>query len=116
MRGELSLVCNNVDEAIGAVSELIGYIAYPEGEASDSCDRTTDSIADIMSKPEYDVHAVIKELCDDGAYFECKPGYASELITAFGRICGDTVAIVASNPAHHGDTFRSAQQERRRLL
>lgn len=102
MRGELSLVCKNIDEAIAALSELIGYIAYPEGEASDSCDRTTDSIAGIMSKPEYDVHAVIKELCDNGNYLECKPGYASELITAFGRICGDTVAIVASNPAHHG--------------
>ncbi len=101
MRGEISLLCKDADDAVSSVSRLLSFIAYPEGETSDSFERMTDKAVQLFAAPGYDSHELIKDICDNGDYFESQPGYANELLTAFGRICGDTVAIVASNPSHH---------------
>ncbi len=101
LRGEVAMLCPSLDKAIAEVIRLLGFISYPAGETNDDYNRSTARVADIMKDPAYDAHGVIAEICDDGEYFESKPGYASELLTVIGRICGDTVAIVASNPGHH---------------
>ncbi len=101
MRGEVSLLCKDADDAISSVSKLLRFIAYHEGETSDSFDRLTEKAAELFASSEYDSHELIEEICDNGDYFESHPGYANELLTAFGRVCGDTVAIVSSNPSHH---------------
>ncbi len=50
----------------------------------------------------YDMHRLVEGLVDDGSLFEVKPLYAPELITAFGRLEGNSVGIVANNPAVKG--------------
>jgi acetyl-CoA carboxylase carboxyltransferase component len=46
----------------------------------------------------YDMHDLLERVVDDGELFEMKPLFAKQLITAFGRIRGESVGIVANNP------------------
>jgi acetyl-CoA carboxylase carboxyltransferase component len=50
----------------------------------------------------YDMHSLIDGLVDDASFFEIKPLYAPEVITGFGRLEGNSVGIVANNPAVKG--------------
>ena len=50
----------------------------------------------------YDIRGVIEGIIDQGSYFELKPLFAPELLTAFARLDGHTVGLVASNPMHKG--------------
>jgi acetyl-CoA carboxylase carboxyltransferase component len=62
-------------------------------------------IAAVVPEQErraYDMHKVLDALVDEGSFFEVKPLFARELITGFGRLGGETVGIVANNPAHLG--------------
>jgi acetyl-CoA carboxylase carboxyltransferase component len=50
----------------------------------------------------YDMHRFLERLVDDGSFFEVKPLYAPEVVVGFGRLEGNTVGIVANNPAVKG--------------
>jgi acetyl-CoA carboxylase carboxyltransferase component len=50
----------------------------------------------------YDMHVLIDGLVDDGSFFEVKPLYAPELVTGFARLEGNSVGVVANNPAVKG--------------
>ncbi|MEO7397128.1 MAG: acyl-CoA carboxylase subunit beta [Ilumatobacteraceae bacterium] len=50
----------------------------------------------------YDMHAVIDCLVDADTFFAVKPLFATELITGFARLDGNTVGVVANNPMHKG--------------
>jgi methylmalonyl-CoA decarboxylase subunit alpha len=46
----------------------------------------------------FDMHLVIRELIDEGSFFEMKALFAKEMITGFARIDGRVVGIVANQP------------------
>jgi acetyl-CoA carboxylase carboxyltransferase component len=50
----------------------------------------------------YDVRAVVDALCDTGSVLELRRGFAPGMITAFARVQGRSVGIVANNPSHLG--------------
>ena len=62
---------------------------------------TRSTVPEIESQP-FDIHEVIDGLVDDDSFFELKPLYASELVTGFGRMVGQTVGVVANNSAVKG--------------
>jgi acetyl-CoA carboxylase carboxyltransferase component len=47
----------------------------------------------------YDMRAVIEGIVDAGSAFEVRPNFATSLITAFGRMDGRSVGIIANQPA-----------------
>jgi len=55
---------------------------------------------------------VIDRLVDEGSYFELRPDYGPEIITAYARIDGRPVGIVANQPAHRaGAIFPDAAEK-----
>lgn len=50
----------------------------------------------------YDIHKVVELLCDIDSVLELRAEFGVGIITAFGRIEGRPVGIVANNPAHLG--------------
>ena len=51
----------------------------------------------------YDMHTRHRRRCvDEGSFFEIKPLFAPELIVGFGRLEGNSVGVVANNPAVKG--------------
>ncbi len=55
-------------------------------------------IPEQSNKP-YDMLEVIREVVDDGALFELQAAFAPNLITAFARLDGRSVGVVANQPA-----------------
>ena len=76
--------------------------------------------ADMIPESErrgYDMHRVIEALLDDGSFFEIKPLYAKELIVGFGRLEGNAVGVVASNPIQKGGVlFRDSADKAARFI
>ena len=73
----------------------------PTRPVSDPVDRRCEELYDIVPtapRRAYDMRKVIKVVVDDGEVFEMKPGWARNLVTAFARVGGQPVGIVASQP------------------
>ena len=58
-----------------------------------------DIVSEHPQKP-YDMIEVISRVMDPGSVFVMKESYAKNLITAFARLDGTAVGVVANNPAH----------------
>ena len=70
----------------------------PHYDALDREDSSLDRlIPDNPNKP-YDMKELIEKVADEGDYFEIGVDYAKNIITAFARIDGATVGIVANQP------------------
>jgi methylmalonyl-CoA decarboxylase subunit alpha len=50
------------------------------------------------SRQPYDMYDVIREIVDDGDYFDLKPKFAKNVITCFARFGGQPAGIVANQP------------------
>ena len=53
----------------------------------------------------YDVHDVLRAVADRDSVFELKPDFAPNLVTAFARLAGRPVGIVANQPLHLAGTL-----------
>jgi acetyl-CoA carboxylase carboxyltransferase component len=58
------------------------------------------SIVPAEANQPYDIRAVIETLADDGEFLEVQPAYAPNLVTAFVRLAGNTVGLIANQPEH----------------
>jgi acetyl-CoA carboxylase carboxyltransferase component len=77
----------------------------PVRETSDPDDRMSERLLDIVpesNRHPYDMYDVIRELVDDGEYFDIKPRFARTIITCLARFGGMPVGIVANQPKQLG--------------
>ena len=67
------------------------------------------------SRQAYDMRKVLALIVDAGELFHCRARYGANLITAFGRIEGQPVGFVASNPQVRGGILddKTARKARR---
>ncbi len=73
------------------------YAAMPPVDSSD-----IGSVLPEDPSAPYDMHDFIEGLVDEESFFPIKDLFARELITGFARLSGETIGIVASQPAHLG--------------
>lgn len=67
-----------------------------------------DRLVDVVPadpKKAYDVQTVIDGIVDQDSRFELKPRYARNVVTAFARVEGRPIGVVANNPRHLAGTF-----------
>jgi acetyl-CoA carboxylase carboxyltransferase component len=69
----------------------------PTDEPGRSCDALNDLIPDSSHVP-YDMHEVIREVFDDGEFYEIHQHWARNIIVGFARLNGHSVGIVANQP------------------
>ncbi len=98
-------------ECIESIKKYLSYFPSnceakpPIVKTDDPEDRGSDRLLEIIpesSRTPYDMYEVIRELVDDGDYFDIKPKFAKSLITCFARFGGQPVGIVANQPKHLG--------------
>src|SRR3954462_3644097 len=80
----------------------------PVRPVTDPIDRRCEELHDnVPTAPRraYDMHKVIESVVDDGEFFEMKPEWARNVITGLGRIGGQPIGIVASQPKVLGGTL-----------
>ncbi len=51
-------------------------------------------------KKTYDMRQVVKEIVDEGDFFEIKPEFAQNILTGFARMNGHVVGILANQPLY----------------
>jgi acetyl-CoA carboxylase carboxyltransferase component len=71
---------------------------FPSSDPADRpCDKVVDLMPDEPNRP-YDMRDIVRDIVDDGEFFEVFPHYAMNLIIGFARMNGRTVGIVGNLP------------------
>jgi acetyl-CoA carboxylase carboxyltransferase component len=108
--GSADLVARDEEHARDLVAQLVTYLPdnadekppRTEGRPPENSPGGPNGIdAVIPEKPNrgYDMHDVLSRLADSGSVFGLGSGYGGEIITAFCRIDGRPVGVIANQPA-----------------
>ncbi len=88
-------------EALALVRQILSYENDADAVEPDVDDSLTDLIPANQRAP-YDMSRVLGALVDGGSLLEVQPRFGASIITAYGRLAGVTVAIVANQPKVRG--------------
>jgi len=95
------------DDVEGTVSELLSYLPShtdeiaPLSTISDPVLRSVPELRALIPERKaatYDVRDVLRAVVDDGEFRELYPRWAGQIVTAFCRIGGQSVGVVANQP------------------
>jgi acetyl-CoA carboxylase carboxyltransferase component len=105
--GVTQFACDNDQQAIEEIKKLLSYLpssneekppAIEPVDAPANAKEILDNVLPESSKKTYDMKDVIKNIVDGGEIFEPSRQYAPNMITAFARMNGHTVGIIANQP------------------
>ena len=71
----------------------------PTDDPSDRMDSALDTVVPTESNQPYDIKDIITPVVDDADFFEVHEHYARNIVTGFARMAGQTIGIVANQPA-----------------
>ncbi len=103
--GVASLVVDDREQLWDALGHVLDHLpdhvdALPPMEpADDPLDRTCPDLLDVLPTTalgSYDVRDVIRDVVDDGEFLELRAGWAPNLVTAFARVGGRPIGVVAN--------------------
>jgi acetyl-CoA carboxylase carboxyltransferase component len=95
-------------EAIFLVRQLLGYLPAsaweepPTALAAPPSGPDPGGVVPLDGRRAYDVRDAIDGIVDAESVLECSPDWARNIVTAFARIEGRPVGIVANQPRHLG--------------
>lgn len=78
--------------------------AVPD-EAREPGGALCEGLLDVLpesSRRAYDMRKLVAAVVDEGSIFEMKPKFARNIVTAFARLGGQPVGVVANNPKYLG--------------
>ena len=88
-----------------AVTVAQRYLSYFQGTTSNYKRHDDELLRNTVPEQRtriYDVRKVVELLCDIDSLLELRAEFGVGIITAFGRIEGKPVGVVANNPSHLG--------------
>ncbi|MDH3402252.1 MAG: acyl-CoA carboxylase subunit beta [Acidobacteriota bacterium] len=92
-----------------AIRQLLSYLPSnnldepPPGRGDDPPDREDpelDSLVPTDPNKPYDIKRLVVGVVDDAEFFEVQPDYARNLVVGFARLGGQSVGVVANQPAY----------------
>lgn len=105
--GSCHLIAEDEDHAAQLASDLLSYLPDhfeqkpPRYESRPPTKSVNiDDVVPEDPNKAFDMHLLIEGIIDGESLLELSPEYAPELITAFARIGGRPVGLVANNSAH----------------
>ncbi len=105
--GVTQFACDSDQQAIEETKKLLSYLPSncdekpPYIAPTDSPDRAEAALHDILpdnANKGYNMKEVIRAIVDNGEFFEPSRQYAQNMITAFARMNGYVVGIIANQP------------------
>ncbi|ELZ06385.1 propionyl-CoA carboxylase [Natrialba chahannaoensis JCM 10990] len=118
--GSADLIAEDEEHARELVAKLMGYLPDNSDEKPPQTAGTTprlspegiDAVVPQDPNRGYDMFDVIERVVDADSALELRPEYGKEIITAFARIDGRPVGIVANQPNHRaGAIFPDAAEK-----
>jgi acetyl-CoA carboxylase carboxyltransferase component len=110
--GQIDLGVETEDEAIAAIRAFLSYLPSngwtppPRGPSAAEIGHSLDADPALATavparrRRAYDMRAVLARVVDGGQLFELRPLFGRSLITAFARIDGHPVGVIASQPVY----------------
>ena len=107
MSGVCHFMCNDDEETLMTIRELIGFIPSnnmedaPMHAITDEVTRVCHELDNVVpTDPNipYDIRNIIEPVCDQQYFFEIQPEFAKNIVIGFGRLAGRTVGFVANQP------------------
>jgi len=115
-------VCTlEADDAVAAMTELLAYLPdHTDGEAphvptDDPVDRVEPELRRVVPDHErasYDVRDVVGLVVDDGIVCELWGRWSPQIVTAFARVGGRAVGVVANQPRALAGTLDIAASQK----
>ncbi len=118
--GSADLVARDEEHARELVATLIGYLPDQAGEKPPQAETRPpkyspegiDELIPASPNRPYDVGDLIDRIADAESVLELKPDYGAEIVTAFCRIDGRPVGVVANQPTERsGAIFPDAAEK-----
>jgi len=120
---------NDVEDDAAALALARRYLSYfpsnawqlpPSSESNDQGERLLDDILSVVpadDRKPYSMKKVATRVCDEGSLLEIQPRFGRSLLTALGRIGGQSVALVGNNPnVRAGSIDREAAEKGARFI
>jgi acetyl-CoA carboxylase carboxyltransferase component len=99
--GVVDIVVPDEAAAVVAAKQYLGYFSRETSDAWSCADqRELRHVIPEDRKRSYDVHRVIQGLFDTGSVLELRRDFGLGMVTAFARVEGRAVGVVANNPGH----------------
>ncbi len=105
--GLSTATCASREQALEIVGDILSYLPdhsdlpAPSIVSADPIDRPTPEAGEVVPESatgSYDVRSVIEAIVDDGDFYEIRSRWANNVVTAYARIGGQSVGIVANQP------------------
>ena len=114
--GVCDFVADSDVDAARLARTMLGYLS-PRAASALRADRPAlerDPGTFVPAEPRrvYDVRDVIRCLVDGGELLEVSAGWARNLVTAFARIEGRTVGVIANQPRHLGGVLDAESSQK----
>jgi methylmalonyl-CoA decarboxylase alpha subunit len=105
--GVAHFVAENDTDCLEQIRRLISFLPsnnldgspiIENGDDPSRIEEELDTIIPDNSNQSYDMKEIITKIVDHGDFYEVQPYYAANLITAFARLDGQTIGIIANQP------------------
>jgi len=105
--GVTQFACDSDEQAIEEIKKLLSYLPLNNEEKppfaipADTVDGSEEILNDILPESAnkgYNMKEVIKAIVDGGEFLEPSRQYAQNMITAFARMNGHAIGIIANQP------------------
>ena len=106
--GVAHFVYSTEEETLMQIRELLGFLPSNNMEdapivpCNDDINRKVESLQTVIPEDPnqpYDIKDVIEPIVDDQYFFEVMPHFAKNIVIGFARLGGQTVGIIANQPA-----------------
>ena len=97
--GSVDLVAADEAHAVQLAKVLLGVDAVQPAPSNGDRSATLRAILPEDRRRAYDVHRLLDVFVDRGSMVELRPAFGGAIVTAFARLEGRPIAIVANNPS-----------------
>ncbi|MDS1139883.1 carboxyl transferase domain-containing protein [Pusillimonas sp. SM2304] len=125
--GQVDHVGDTEADAMAGIRQFLSYLpsncwelpprvpARPAAvDTEEGCEKLR-SLIPLLDKQAYDMRKVLALTVDGGELFHWRPKYGPSIVTALGRVNGESIGFVASNPMARGGVLdeKSARKARK---
>lgn len=106
--GVAHFVCNDEEETLMSIRELLSFLPSNNMEeapwvvCTDDVHRRVEELQTVIPEDPgqpYDMRDIVEPVLDNQYFFEVMPHFAKNVMVGFGRLGGQSVGIVADQPA-----------------
>lgn len=119
--GQVDNEAESEEDAFDQIKKFLSYLpnttseVAPRVETGDSPGRRPEELLTIMPtdrRAGYDIRQLIRHVVDNGDFFEMRRYFGGSIMTAFARLDGFSVGILASDPTVFGGSLTADASEK----